>query len=111
MAGLVPRWSRLTIDAERVVVRMSYAFRSAFDRSTIRSVAPLNGRVWGWGVHGWRRRWLVNGSSRGIIVLTIDPPARARVIGVPIRVRELAVSLDDPAGFVAALGFVLAPAE
>jgi hypothetical protein len=94
----------VTIEAGRVVVRMSYAFRSVFDRSTIRSAAPWNGRVWGWGVHGWRRRWLVNGSSQGIIMLTIDPPARARVLGVPIRVRELAVSLDDPVGFVAALG-------
>jgi hypothetical protein len=27
------------------------------------------------------------------------------VLGVPIHVRELAVSLDDPAGFAAALGF------
>jgi len=83
---------------------MSYAFRSAFDRSTIRSVTPWTGRVWGWGVHGWRRRWLVNGSSHGILVLGLDPPARARVLGVPIRVRELAISFDDPVGFTAAVG-------
>ena len=56
-------------------------------------------------MHGWRQRWLVNGSSHGIVVLAIDPPARARVLGVPIRVRELAVSLDEPVGFAAALGF------
>ena len=89
-----------------MVVRMSYAFTSTIARSAIRSVTPWSGRVWGWGVHGWRQRWLVNGSSHGIVVLTIDPAARARVLGVPIRVRELAVSLDDPAGFTTALGIV-----
>jgi hypothetical protein len=106
VAGLVARWSRVTIDGDRVVVRMSYAFSSTVDRAAIRSATPWAGRVWGWGVHGWRGRWLVNGSSHGILVLAIDPPARARVLGVPVRVRELAISLDDPAGFTAALGFV-----
>jgi hypothetical protein len=41
------------------------------------------------------------------VVLAIDPPARARVLGVPVRVRELAISLEDPVGFAAALGFEL----
>jgi hypothetical protein len=107
ICGTGPRWSRATVDRDRVVVRMSYAFRSAFDRSVIRSVRPWSGRVWSWGVHGWRRRWLVNGSSHGIVVLEIDPPARARVLGFPIRVRELAISFEDPVGFAAALGFDL----
>jgi hypothetical protein len=92
------------VDGDRVVVRMSYAFRSAFDRSAIQSVAPWNGRVLSRGAHGWRQRWLVNGSSHGIVVLSIDPPARARVVGVPVRVRELAISLDEPVGFAASLG-------
>ncbi len=61
----------------------------------------------GWGVHGWRGRWLVNGSSHGIVVLGIDPPARARTLGLPVRLRELAVSLEDPVGFAAALGMEL----
>ena len=38
LCGLVPQWSRLTIDGDQIVVRMSYAFRSTFDRSAIRSV-------------------------------------------------------------------------
>ena len=109
LCGLVPQWSRVTIDGDQVVVWMSYAFRSTFDRSTIRSVTPWSGRVWSWGVHGWRQRWLVNGSSQGIVVLALDPPARARVLGWPIHVRELAVSLDDPVGLTAALGMVPAP--
>jgi hypothetical protein len=107
ICGTGPRWSRATVDRDRVVVRMSYAFSAALDRSVIRSVRPWSGRVWGWGVHGWRGRWLVNGSSHGIVVLAIDPPARARVVGVPVRVRELAISFEDPVGFAAALGFEL----
>jgi len=39
------------------------------------------------------------------VVLAIEPPARARVLGVPIRVSELAISLDDPVGLTRALGF------
>jgi hypothetical protein len=108
VCGLVPRWNRVTVDGDRILVRMSYAFSSTFDRSAIRSVTPWTGRVWSWGVHGWRQRWLVNGSSQGILVLGIDPPARARVLGWPIHVRELAVSLDDPVGFAAAAGFGVA---
>lgn len=107
VCGLVPRWSRVTVDRNRVVVKMSYGFSSALDRSVIRSLRPWTGRVWAWGVHGWRRRWLVNGSSHGIVVLEIDPPARARSLGFPIRVRELAISFEDPVGFAAALGFDL----
>jgi hypothetical protein len=38
-------------------------------------------RVTRWGVHGWRGRWAVNGSSKGMVELTIDPPVRARVTG------------------------------
>ena len=95
----------MTIDGDQVVVWMSYAFRSAFDRSAVSSVTPWTGRVWSWGVHGWRQRWLVNGSSHGIVVLAIKPPARARVLGVPIRVSELAISLNDPVGLTRALGF------
>ena len=112
IGGLVPRWSRVAIDGDRVSVRMSYAFSSEFPVSAVRSVTPWTGRVWSWGVHGWRGRWLVNGSSHGIDVLQLDPPVRARVLGIPLRVRELAVSLEDPAGFAAALGMALdAPPE
>lgn len=107
-AGLGRRWSRVTVEEDRVIVAMSYAFRSTIDRSAIRSISVWKGRVMGWGVHGWRGRWLVNGSSHGIVVLGIDPPARARTLGLPVRLRELAVSLEDPSGFAAGLGLELA---
>jgi hypothetical protein len=104
IGGLIPRWSRVAIDGDRAMVRMSYAFSSEFPISAAQSIRPWTGRVWGWGVHGWGGRWLVNGSSHGIVVLELDPPARSRVLGVPVRVRELALSLEDPTGFATALG-------
>jgi hypothetical protein len=54
-------------------------------------------------VHGWAGRYLVNGSGRNLVSIGLDPPQRARVIGFPVRVRELTVSVDDPAGLVEAL--------
>lgn len=55
------------------------------------------------GVHGWRGRWLVNGSRRGLVTIEIEPPARARVIGFPVRLRRLDVSVDEPEALVASL--------
>ena len=57
---------------------------------------------WGVGVHGWAGRWLVNGATTGIVTLTVDPAARGRMLGVPVKLRVLHLSLQDPDGFVAA---------
>jgi hypothetical protein len=40
----------------------------------------------------------------GIVTLEIQPPARAWVIGFPVRLRKLHISLEDPDGFLAAVG-------
>jgi hypothetical protein len=37
------------------------------------------------------------------VAIAIDPPAPAHVLGVPIRLRELLVSVDDPDALVGAL--------
>lgn len=98
------RFSRVVVGATRVEIRLGVAFRGAIDRTAIVGARPWRGRVYGWGAHGWRGRWLVNGSSRGIVVLDVDPPGAARVIGFPVRVRELGLGLEDPRGFCSALG-------
>jgi hypothetical protein len=54
-------------------------------------------------VHGFRGRWLVNGSGRGILSIQLTPAQRAYVMGVPIRLRELLVSVTDLPGVDAAL--------
>ena len=54
---------------------------------------------------GWRRTWLVNGSSRGLVRLELEPAAPAKLLGVvPLKVSTLRVSVDDPDALVATLG-------
>lgn len=91
------------VDDTAVRVRHGVIFRTSIPRSSIGTPKRYDGKVYSWGAHGWRGRWLVNGSSHGIVVLPVEPRAAAYVLGWPIRLRELAISLDDPDGFVAAL--------
>jgi hypothetical protein len=46
---------------------------------------------------------LVNGSSSGLVRITFDPPAHGHTAGVPVTVRVLRVSVDDPDALVQAL--------
>jgi hypothetical protein len=70
--------------------------------SSIAEAKPYTGRVTAWGVHGWRGRWLVNGSGKGLVELTIEPAATARVLGVAVALRALCVSVTDPDALIAA---------
>jgi hypothetical protein len=101
--GIGPRRSRVEIDGEVVHIRMGWAFRLRFDRSNVASAERDTGRVGGWGVHGWRGVWLVNGSSKGLVRIDLTQPAKGRVIGWPVNVRTVRVSVDDPAALIAAL--------
>lgn len=97
------RVSSVVIDADAALVRMGWAFRADIPRRSIVSAEPDDGPVWGWGVHGWRGTWLVNGSSHGLVRITIDPPVRARVCGLPARLTTLRVSVSDRDAVLAAL--------
>lgn len=55
-------------------------------------------------VHGFAGRWLVNGSGEGILALDLEPAQQARVLGVPVRLRQLLVSVDDPDALAERLG-------
>jgi hypothetical protein len=99
--GAGPRFTHVTVTGDELKVAMGWAFRATVPRSSIRDAGAYDGRVIAWGVHGFRGRWLVNGSSRGMVRVTIDPPARAYVLGVPVRLRELLLSVEAPGFFVA----------
>ncbi len=88
--GLGPARTGVQVDEQTMRVKMGWGFRSA-------------NRWAGIGVHGWAGQWLVNGSVAGIVRITIDPPSRASVLGVSVRLRLLEISLEDPDGFVAAV--------
>lgn len=95
--------SRVMVTDAEVMVVQGWAFRARFPRSSVVGVRRQAGSVLSRGAHGWSGRWLVNGAGDGLVVVTIDPTARARVTGVPVSLRELTVSVDDPDGLVAAL--------
>lgn len=103
LLGMGPGVSDVETGPRELRVRMGWGFRTTIPASSVSGVHRDRDMWWGIGVHGWAGRWLVNGSVRGIVRIEVDPPARAWVIGVPVRLRELFVSLDDPDGFVAAL--------
>ena len=102
-ALLPPSDAFVEVDGGEVRVRMAWAFRAAFPRSAVASVAPRGPIRLSRGVHGWAGRWLVNGSGDGVLEVTLAPEQRARVLGVPVRLRTLLVSVEDPAGLAAAL--------
>ncbi len=101
--GMGPSRSRVEIDRTTVRVRMGWAFRARIDRASIVRAFADSNKYGGIGVHGWRGSWLVNGSVSGIVTIEFDPPAPARVMGYPIRLRTLYVSLENPEGFLAQL--------
>jgi hypothetical protein len=103
LLGLGPGRSWVDVDGQLLRVRMGWGFHLDAPLVTVRAVRLDDRRVWSWGVHGWRGRWLVNGSSSGIVRIDLEPAGRARTLGIPISVRELRVSVDDPRGLVAAL--------
>jgi hypothetical protein len=102
--GAGPAFSRVEVEGDRVRVQMGPMFRADVPVASITEVERFRGIPGGIGVHGWRGQWLVNGSVRGIVSIGIDPPVRARVLGVPVKLRRLHVSVQSPEGLMAALG-------
>jgi hypothetical protein len=95
--------SSVTVTDRTVHVRMGHAFNADIDRGAIQAAGHDVGPVHGWGVHGRRGQWLVNGSSKGIVRIRIDPPATGQLLRVPVSVRLLRVSVTDPDALLAEL--------
>jgi hypothetical protein len=101
--GMTPSRCYVDVDEHHLRVRMGMWFELDTERSVVRGAELDHDRVLSWGVHGWRGRWLVNGSSSGLVRITLEPSVRAWMGPVPLRVRVLRVSVEDPVGLVAAL--------
>jgi hypothetical protein len=102
-----PGVSGVEVDAGEIRVRMG-SFKLDIPRGSVRSVKRSQARVRGTtGVHGGRGRWLVNGSTAGLVELAIEPPCYlAPGIDTLFRKQQvnlLTVSLVDPDGLIAAL--------
>jgi hypothetical protein len=88
---------------------MGWAFRSRFRRSDVSSAAQLDIRPLSRGVHWLGGSWLVNGAGRGILRIQLSPAQRAYAIGLPIRLREVLVSVSEVSVSAAALTGSSAP--
>jgi hypothetical protein len=103
LLGTGPRRSRVEVRGDSVVVKLGWAFHAAIPTASIAGVRRRERCGISRGVHGWAGRYLVNGSRRGLVAISVEPAQRARVAGVPVRLRELTVSVDDPVGLADAL--------
>jgi hypothetical protein len=101
--GAGRRFSHIDVSDTEVDVHLGWTFSARFPRSSVTSANPAPSGTISRGAHGWRGKWLVNGSGTGLVMITLDPPARGRVTGVPVKVRELIVSADAPDELIAAL--------
>ena len=99
-----PSGCYVQLDADSIEVRMGWGFRAHFPRSSVARATPgVTGLLLGLGIHGFAGRWLVNGSLDGLVTLHLSPVQRAYVLGVPVKLRELQVSLEDPDALLALL--------
>jgi len=90
------------LDAE-VRVRMGWGFRATFPRTAVARTSLPSNHPLSRGVHGWAGKWLVNGSGRQIVAIDLEPEQRAKVMGFPVRLRCVMVSVEDPDGLRGAL--------
>jgi hypothetical protein len=93
--------SFVELEGEGVHVKMGWGFDAKFERSSIRGVQPFEGIPGGIGVHGFRGRYLVNGAASGIVTMALEPVAKGHMIGIPVKISQLSVSLDEPQQFIA----------
>ena len=99
-----PGRSGAAVGDSDVAVTMGWGFGGRAPLRSISSATPIEETMAVTrGVHGWRGDWLVNGAGDGLVEVRFEPPMRAHVVGVPVRVRRLRVSVDDPEGFALAL--------
>jgi hypothetical protein len=103
VVGITRAGSYVDVEGDEVRVRLGWGFHAVFPRASVRATEPDDDPVWGWGAHGWRGRWLVNGSSTGLVRIELDPEARGHVLGFPVGVSVLRVSVEDPDALIAEL--------
>lgn len=103
MLGMSRERSFVEIRDGEVRVEMGRSFRARFPELAVISTRRHEGWTLSRGVHGFAGRWLVNGSGRGIVEIELAPGQRASVLGFPVKLRQLLVSLEDPEGLLEAL--------
>src|SRR5215831_16231758 len=98
-----PSKSYVEVAGDQVRVRMSWGFRAEFARAAVRAVSTYERKPISRGVHGFAGRWLVNGSGDGIVIIDLEPQQRGFVMGFPVRLHQLMVSVEQPEQLMEAL--------
>ena len=99
--------SGVEVGPDQIRVQMG-GFKLTVPRASVRSASRSYAEVGGtYGIHHRSGRWLVNGSTDGLVELTIEPPCytkrRPIVMFTKGKVKSLSLSLADPDGFIATL--------
>ena len=71
--GIAPSRCRVEVDEAQLHVSMGWAFEMRAPLADVRVATLDHDRVLGWGAHGWRGTWLVNGSSTGLVRIDSRP--------------------------------------
>lgn len=100
--GLGPKRSEVRVEAGTLHVKMGWAFDAHIPLASITSAERADDRAFTLGVHYSHGRWLVNGSGKGLVALTIEPPVEAKAVTRSISLRSLCVSVTDPDALIAA---------
>ena len=100
--GLGPERSEVRVEAGELHVKMGWAFDAHIPVATITNAEATSERAFTWGVHYSRGRWLVNGSLKGLVALTIEAPTTAKIWPRnSVRRRALVLSVTDPDALIA----------
>jgi hypothetical protein len=94
---------RVEVTPAALVVSLGWSFRVAVPRGAVQEVAAVPWRRLSIGAHGWGGRWLVNTATGPLVRVTVAPTATGRLLGLPVRVRELTLSIDDVDAFLSDL--------
>ena len=98
-----PEKSGIALDDRELAITMGRIFNGRAPRAAVTSARTLSETVVSRGAHGWRGDWLVNGAGDGLVEVLFEPPMPGHVMMVPVRVRRLRVSVDEPDALVDAL--------
>jgi hypothetical protein len=103
--GMGPKRSSVVLTHSSLRVRMGPWFALEVPRSSIVAATRHRNVWWSIGVHtDFHKTWLVNGASTGIVILHVSPEATGRSMGFTAHVLRLGLGLEDPEGFLLALG-------
>jgi hypothetical protein len=100
--GLGPSTSEVRLEDGTLHVKMGWAFDAHIPVASIVRAEASDERAFTAGVHYSNGRWLVNGSRKGLVALTIEPPVQAKVPLRTVALSSLVLSVTDPEALIAA---------